>query len=185
MCIRDRPSTTDLTVAMTDPAELVDLLVDLAEATGAFYGHVASQSHLAQLRGPFAHARRARHGPSPSGGQPPSWTPPPFQILEAQLPDVFWVQVFGPAFVAKWGEDTLERAGVRRRRLGHGGFVVWASDEPPAYDEHAATPEAYAWKRAMYDAIGPEPFTRSDRGWNEFGVHVPFMTEHASAIQAW
>ena len=43
-------------------------------------------------------------------------------------------------------------------------------------------PEGYGWKHSVYDVIGPEPFLRSDRGWNDFGAHVPLMTQHAAAL---
>lgn len=166
-----------------DPAEAGELLADLAEAVEAFYGFVSWTPHNRQLRGRFEEEQRGRYGGPPSGGKPPSWQPPPFQYLEMQVPDVFWVQVFGPAYVQMWGEDKLLRAGARRRRLSHGGYVVWATEEPPAYDDDVDRPEGYAWKSSVYDAIGPEPFMRSDRGWNDFGQHVPLMTDHAEALR--
>lgn len=175
-----RPSKVELTLAPTDPAALGDVLGELAEAVDAFYGFVASRSHLAQLRGQFGSEQRRRHGPSPSGGQPPTWQPPPFQALEVALPDVFWVQVFGPAFVSHWGEDRLVAAGSRRRRLRNGGYAVWAIDVPPEHDAAVESPEDYGWKASLYDTIGPEPFLRHDQGWNEFGQHVPLMTQHAA-----
>lgn len=97
------------------------------------------------------------------------------------LPDVFWVQYLGPAFVGLWGEDRVARAGVAQRRLANGGYVVWACAEPPAHDADVESPEAYPWKASVYDALGPEPFVRHDRAWNDFGVHVPLMTQHAAA----
>lgn len=174
-----RSSKVELTFVPEEPGPLGALLADLAEATDACYGFVSSRAHVAQLRGPFATEQRRRHGPPPSGGQPPTWQPPPYQILETALPDVFWVQYLGPGFVGMWGEDRVASAGSARRRLTNGGYVVWACDEPPAHDADVESPEAYPWKTSVYDALGPEPFARHDRDWNEFGVHVPLMTQHA------
>jgi hypothetical protein len=175
-------SCVDLGLAPEDTSTVGELLGELAEATEAFYGFAVCTHHARQLRGRFLTERIGRYGRSPAGGQPPTWQPPPFQALEMQVPDVFWVQVFGPAYVEMWGEDKLLRAGVRRRKLSHGGYVVWATEEPPAYDDDVDRPEGYAWKNSVYDAIGPEPFMRSDRRWNEFGQHVPLMTAHADAL---
>jgi hypothetical protein len=176
-----RPSKMELTLVPDEPRALGELLAGLAEATDACYGFVSSRPHLVQLRGPFGSEQRRRHGPAPSGGQPPAWQPPPFQALEMALPDVFWVQYLGPAFVELWGEDRAARAGSTRRRLANGGYVVWACDDPPAQDPDVKSPEAYPWKASVYDALGAEPFVRHDRAWNGFGVHVPLMTRHAAA----
>ena len=176
------PSKVDLGLVPDDPGSVGDLLADLAEATEAFYGHVSWTPHSRQLRGRFLRDHNERYGGSPAGGEPPTWQPPPHQVLEMHVPDVFWVQVFGPAYVEMWGADRLEAAGVRRRRLAHGGYAVWACEDPPAYDDDVDRPEGYAWKQSVYDAIGPEPFLRSDRGWNDFGAHVPLMTQHAAAL---
>ncbi|WP_457206139.1 hypothetical protein [Nocardioides sp. P5_C9_2] len=176
------PSRVEIGLSPEDPSEAGELLAQLAEAVEALYGFVVWTPHARQARGRLLSERVRRHGPSPSGGRPPTWKPPPYQALEAQLPDVFWVQVFGPAFVEMWGERALESAGVRRRVLGHGGYVVWATQDPPAYDDHVDAPEGYAWKGSVYDVIGPEPFLRADRCWNDFGEHVPLMTQHAAAL---
>lgn len=177
-----RPSKLEVSFVPQEPRALGDLLADLAEATDACYGFVSSRPHLAQLRGPFGAEQRRRHGPAPSGGKPPAWQPPPFQALEMALSDVFWVQYLGPAFVRMWGGDRVSRAGVARRRVSNGGYVVWACDEPPAQDPDVGSPEAYPWKASVYDALGPEPFVRHDRDWNEFGLHVPLMTQHAELV---
>lgn len=177
-----RPSRLELTLVPEEPGLLGDLLGDLAGATDAVYGFLSSRPHLVQLRGAFGAEQRRRHGPSPSGGAPPTWEPPPFQALEMALPDVFWVQYLGPAFVELWGEERVARAGVARRRLANGGYVVWACDEPPAQDVEVHHPEAYPWKASVYDVLGPEPFVRHDRTWNEFGVHVPLMGRHAEQL---
>jgi hypothetical protein len=179
-----RSSKVELTLVPEEPAALGALLADLAEATDAYYGFVSSRAHVAQLRGPFGTEQRRRHGPPPSGGQPPTWQPPPYQILETALPDVFWVQYLGPGFAGMWGEDRVASAGSARRRLANGGYVVRASEEPPAQDADVESPEAYAWKASVYGALGPEPFVRHDRAWNEFGEHVPLMTQHAAALGA-
>ena len=94
------------------------------------------------------------------------------------LPDVFWLQYLGPAFVARWGEERVASAGVGARRLESGGHLVATGAGPPPFDEAAQQPEDYPWKASVYDALGPEPFLRADRGWNAFGEHVPLLTEH-------
>lgn len=180
------PSRVDLTLRAEDDAAVAalgELVADLAEATQALAGFVTSRRHEVQLRTRFEPAQRAAHGGPPSGGAPPTWQPPPYGYDELVVRDVRWIHVFGPGYAEKWGTDRLERAGVRRRRLDYGGYVVWATDDPPPYDDGAARPEDYSWKASVYDAVGPEPFLRSDRGWNDFGEHVPLMSEHAAALR--
>ena len=173
-----RPSRVELTMVAPDPTRLGVLLAELAVATRAFYGFVSTRSHLAQLRGAFTADRRRRHGPSPSGGAPPSWQPPAFQALEMALPDVFWLQYLGPAFVSRWGDERVAAAGVGAERVNTGGYLVSTGVAPPPFDEAAQHPEDYHWKASVYDALGPEPFVRADRAWNAFGAHVPLLTEH-------
>lgn len=179
---RVHSSGVDIGLRPDDPSDVGDLLGDLAQATQAFYGSVMWTPHARQLRGRFVLDQSERHGLSPAVGRPPTWQAPPLQSLDMHVLDVCWVQVFGPAYVKMWGEDKVMRAGVRRRKLSHGGYVVWATEDPPAYDDDVDRPEGYAWKSSVYDAIGPEPFMRSDRGWNEFGEHVPLMTQHADEV---
>ena len=177
-----QPSVVELSLVPDDPQALIPVLVDLAEVHEAFYGRVSAVPHAAQSRGPFALAMTERHGLSPSGGVPPTWERPPYQPLEMQVPDVYWAQVFGPAFVEMWGEQTLQRAGVARQRLDHGGYLVVASAEPPPFDPQAPSPESYEWKSSVYDTIGEARFRRLDLGWGKFGEQVPLMTQHAAFL---
>lgn len=186
---RDPFASTPKEAAVASQVELVvwdsvaaqAVLVELAERLQPFYARLSPLAHVVQSRSLTFHWGKAA-GLAPDGSQPPRWEPAPFGSMERYVPDVFWVQVFGPAYVTKWGEHRVMDAGVRRQRLSNGGYVVWACEEPPPFQEDAAQPQDYPWKSSVYDAIGREPFAASSPGWSLFGERVPFMTEHRDAL---
>ncbi len=100
-----------------------------------------------------------------------------------ELTDVFWVQFFGPSFVAHWGEEKIERLGIRRERTDNGGVVVWATESPFTHDPTVARMDDYAWKRPFYDVLGHdavlhEGFTRQPPG-----TLVPTYEEHVRHLR--
>lgn len=167
--------------AVCGPEEMVALFVDVAELVDPYFGFLTTQAHNWQeLR--FA-SRRADRDPDPSaraameGGGPHSYH-------EVCVPDVFWVQVYGPAYLNRWGADALDGVGVRQHRLTNGGLVVWTTDTP-RFEPEATAPEQVSWKSDLYTAVGPERFARDDQPWGGFGERVPLMTEHAAAVVGW
>lgn len=173
-----RPTHLELGTG-ADAEEVVALFVDLAETVDPYFGFVTTRATALQERG-FAAARR-RRDPSPptrAMGQAPH------VYHEVCVPDVYWVQVYGPAYLARWGEGVLEGVGVDRRRLRNGGVVVRAT-EAPIFHPRAAAPEDHAWKQRVYEAVGPERFAREDQPWGDYGQRVPLLKEHAEAAVGW
>ncbi len=178
---KERAVASGVDLLVVDSTAAQAILVELAEDLQPFYARLSPLQHVVQSRSLTSRWGKAV-GPAPDGSQPPRWEPAPFGTMERHVPDVFWVQVFGPAYVAKWGEHRVVQAGVRRERLSNGGYVVWACDEPPPFQDDATQPQDYAWKSSLYDAIGRRPFAASSPGWSLFGEQVPFMTEHRDAL---
>jgi hypothetical protein len=163
-----------------DHEAMVDLFVGLAEVVDPYFGFLTTRAHLLQQRQRFE-ADRRRVDPSPPT-RAMGRTPHVYQ--EVCIEDVYWVQIFGPAYIDRWGENALDGVGARQHRLRNGGLVLWAT-ENPVYDDAVSVPEGYDWKQPVYDALGPERFARSDQPWGEYGERVPFMTEHAAHVVGW
>lgn len=96
--------------------------------------------------------------------------------LEYVLPDVRWLNYFGPAFIERWGRR-VEDLGFRCDRTANSGALVWATPTPFVLDADAEKFSDYPWKRPFYDALGsafmhdlPAPRGR--------GEHVPSYAEH-------
>ncbi|HEX5012927.1 MAG TPA: hypothetical protein VFV72_02120 [Candidatus Limnocylindrales bacterium] len=150
------------------------LVKRLADAMNAFYGYAALSSVLRQEAAFREAARRA-------GGFKPNLGSGPYFVSERGIGDVYWLNYFGPATVAKWG-TALAGLGVRREATAVGGALVWATPTPFVLDPEATAMTAYPWKKPFYDALGLETFIHE--GWQDpgVGVRVPSFEEHRQAI---
>ncbi len=154
--------------------DLGELFAGLCDRLDPYYGRVTTGPAQGQL-GLFERAHRDRHPPPPL---PRPGEGPRFGVMEGRVADVFWVQFFGPGYLAHWGADALDGVGHAQRRTTNGGLVIWATETPAPRDQDATGPETYAWKQPFYDAVGPDVFFTSDHEWQEFGAKVPTLKEH-------
>jgi hypothetical protein len=136
--------------------EIADLLRRLAEATRAFYGRAALGAMYDQ------HNLRLDHLPPPS--------------YEREIPDVYWLNYFGPGYVEFFGAQ-LERLGVRRTRTKTGGLLVWATETPFVFDRVSRVAD-YAFKQPFYEALGRDAFRSEDQLRGGPGEHVPTYDAH-------
>ena len=131
-----------------------ELVVRLADAYGAAYGFAGDLRMAAQQRRDFLRAAADGTGTA---------SPPTAFTDRFALRDVHWINVYGPAFVERFGAR-LDALGVRRDRLRNGGVVIWAVELPDVYDEAIASHRDYPWKQPFYDALGPGAFLDPVRG---------------------
>ena len=96
---------------------------------------------------------------------------------ERALPDLYWLNYFGPATLDLWG-DALDGLGVRQQPTSNGGVVVWTTETPFVFDGGAQRMTDYAWKRPFYDALGWD--TIMHENWTDpgAGVRVPTYQDH-------
>jgi hypothetical protein len=120
----------------------------LAGAFDAAYGFATHSKMPWQQRMEFIDAKRRGETAPPEPG--------PFTDRHS-LRDVYWLNIFGPAFVERFG-DRLETIGIRHERTDNGGIVVWAAETPFLYDESMASHRDYPWKQEFYDALGTDAF---------------------------
>jgi hypothetical protein len=102
-------------------------------------------------------------------------------IWDRWVEDVWWITLFGPAYIERWGLETVERLGVARRRLANGGIAIWAAGTPPD-PQASGTIAGYPHKRSFYDALGLETFIHEGLEIPEPGARVPTLADHARAV---
>lgn len=143
----------------------------LCDAADAFVGWAA------MLRQSVQHLLRRRE----LRGGPPISVAAGTHQLEYVLPDVRWLNYFGPAFVARLG-DGLKDVGFRCERTANGGALVWATANPFVLEHNATRFEDYAWKHPFYRLLGTG-VVRSDAEGGALGEHIPTLAEHRRHIK--
>jgi hypothetical protein len=131
--------------------EIAGLLRRLAEATRAFYGRVALGAIYDQ------HNLRLDHLPPRDD--------------EREIPDVYWLNYFGPGYV-EFFSARLERIGVRRIRTENGGLLVWATETPFVLERGSRVAD-YGFKQPFYKALGRDAFRSEDQLRGAPGEHGP------------
>lgn len=101
---------------------------------------------------------------------PWAWWPFPLNTtIEAALPGVFWLNYFGPAFVA--AHPALTKA-TGARMLETGGVLVRTTDEPWQPKEE----DTPAWQVEIREIFGPKAFK-----WKRPNPALPTIEEHMAA----
>jgi len=105
-----------------------------------------------------------------------------WDIREHALPDLYWLNFFGPAYLELWGRETVEGLCFRWESTANGGIVVWTTPDPFTFDPAARRLTDYAWKRPFYDALGQE--TILHERWQDpgRGVRVPSYDDHRRLV---
>jgi hypothetical protein len=147
--------------------QIVRLFGRLVQATRAFYGRAALGAMYDQrnrLIGLAQGLHEARVFPD----------------FERELPDVYWLNFFGPAYLAQWGKR-LDGLGVRRDSVA-GGLIVWATGAPPAVSSDVTAISDYPFKAAFYAALGRHTFMSETRQPGAKGEHVPTFDAHRRSL---
>ena len=97
-----------------------ELFVRLAGAFDAYYGFVTDGRLPRQQMAEFGRARLQ--------GEEALSIPAPFTD-RTSLRDVYWLMLFGPSYVERFGAG-LQGLGVRRQETSNGGLVIWAAESP-------------------------------------------------------
>ncbi len=151
-----------------------ELVVRLADAYDAAYGFATDVRMPIQQRRDFLRARAT--------GLPVS-SPPTMFSDRFSLRDVYWINVYGPAIVERFG-SRLDGLGVRQDRLGNGGMVIWVAESPFLHDEQIASHRDYPWKQAFYEALSPDAYLHPDRQTDGGVPNWDDHRRHASAPRA-
>ncbi len=103
--------------------------------------------------------------------------------LARELPDVYWWNYFGPAYVERWG-DRLQTVGVKRTTTPGGAMAIWATETPFVLDAKARRLDSYEWKRTFYGALGEDVFMRERQRQREPGEVVPNLGPESPPVKA-
>lgn len=96
--------------------------------------------------------------------------------FECEIPDVYWLNYFGPGYVEFFGAR-LERIGVRRTRTKTGGLLVWAAETPFVFERVNSIAE-YGFKQPFYEALGRDTFRYETQHRGRPGQRVPTFDVH-------
>ncbi|UUR06735.1 hypothetical protein [Sphingomonas glaciei] len=141
----------------------------LCDASDAFLGWAA---YTPMLRRSVENSMRLRQ----TKGAAPAKVAEDAHHLEYRLPDVRWLNYFGPSFIERYGPG-IKGLGVRCDRTANGGAMVWATPTPFVFEEGATSFGDYPWKRPFYDALGAA-FVSDDAVPGGRGEHVPSYADH-------
>lgn len=151
---------------------VADFFGRAAEALDAFWGAAGLTSFRRQANDFVLRAQVA--GTLVLPGMPGTG----WDLREHAVPDVFWLNYFGPSLAAHWGAERFRGLGVVQQPTGNGGRVIWSTASPLVFQPAATSLTDYAWKAPFYDALGRDTFLHED--WRDpgLGVTVPSYEGH-------
>lgn len=152
------------------------LLAEVFTAVGGFFG-MADTAAMLRRRMDLRTAATER-----GAMWVPRWDDPTFVIWDRWVEDVWWVNLYGPAYVERWGRAVFDRMGVATRDLAGGGVLVRSAEEPPD-PFGSATLSGFPHKQASYAVLGAGTFVHESLEVPERGVLVPTLHEHAEAVR--
>jgi hypothetical protein len=134
----------------------------MCEAMDAFYGFACSEALWL--------ARRACM-PSGRAGL--------FAQVDRELPDVMWLNYFGPSWLKR--TDHMLGLGYDQTRTRNGGVVLQTTEKPFVFERDAHPMLGYPWKQPLIDALGKDTFKWSEQVQAASGHLVPSWEEHFAA----
>lgn len=130
----------------------------MCEAMDAFYGFACSES-LWQARRAFGTGL--------------------FAQVDRELPDVMWLNYFGPSWLKRTGR--LLGLGYDQTRTSNGGVVLQTTETPFVFEPDAHPILGYPWKQPLIGALGKDTFKWSGQVQAAPGQLVPSWEEHFAA----
>jgi hypothetical protein len=101
----------------------------------------------------------------------------PFPVVVRQLPNVFWLNYFGRAFLNRW-PGLVDVPGARL--LDNRGVVIKTTPDPWPAEPADRGPYDAPWKAATLAVTGTDAFMAT-HAWPDKGLYVPTVDEHLAA----
>jgi hypothetical protein len=152
--------------------ELKKLFIDVAIASEAFYGMsteltmYTQRTDLMQLAAVNMFNVRS------------------YPDFGRELPDVYWLNYFGPAYVELWGQKKVDRLSEKYfvEKLGNGGICVQTTPEVVFADCSIKRITDYAFKKHFYMVLGKNAFMHETQRPGRRGKYVPRIEAHRQII---
>lgn len=113
------------------------------------------------------------------------WLPPfdrrQYSLHERVLDGIWWLNLYGPAYVERFGRGAFEHSGVVTRWLDNGGVMVQTTDQPVARDDAITSMIGYPHQQPLVDALGADVFYHETTDEPEPGEQVPTLEDHRRA----
>ena len=150
-----------------DLRDFQELFGEVANALDAFYARAGETSMITQRNDLLLKA------PGQLGIRK-------FPVFDLELPDVYWLNYFGPGYRYHWGQAKIEQL---RERYGltefdNQAFCVRTTPEPMAADPEVTHLRGYGFKQAMYEALGVSTFMHEGQVLGRPGEYVPTLEDH-------
>jgi len=134
----------------------------MCEAMDAFYGFACSEALWLARRGYMPTARAGL-----------------FAQVDRELPDVMWLNYFGPSWLNR--TDHMLGLGYGETPTSNGGVVLQTTETPFVFERDAHPILGYRWKQPLIDALGKDTFKWSEQVQAAPGQLVPSWEEHFAA----
>jgi len=131
----------------------------MCEEMDAFYGFATSQALWLSRRGCMPQRRSGL-----------------FAQLDRELPDVTWLNYFGPSWLRR--TNRMLGLGYGETRTSNGGVVLQTTETPFVFQREAHPILGYPWKQPLIGALGKDTFIWSDQVQGAPGERVPTWKEH-------
>jgi len=102
-----------------------------------------------------------------------------FAQVDRELPDVMWLNYFGPSWLKR--TDGMLGLGYDETRTSNGGVVLRTTEAPFIFERDAHPILGYPWKQPLIDALGKDTFKWSEQVQAAPGQLVPSWEEHFAA----
>ena len=152
--------------------EFKSLFIELCTTVQAFYGYCTENSIRAQWLLYLAQAAENVF----ERKQVPDF--------DMELPDIYWLNYFGPGYVDFWGEEKI--AALKKAypvtEDTHRGILVDATGEPVFADDAITRITAYDFKKSMYEILGYNTFMHETHQPGDRGENVPTLEYHRQYV---
>lgn len=160
-----------------DLPAIVDLAADLFVAIDGYFGSIDTVSMGSHQFVLASDGGRRGEVPRLEAGDMTTFR------FEHLVDGPWWVNLYGPAFVARWGDAVVDQLGTARRRLANGGVLVMTAPDPVPVDPSVTSLLGHPHQQLLAQQVGADTFLH-ETGSNVLppaGQFVPSRADHVAA----
>jgi len=102
-----------------------------------------------------------------------------------ELPDVYWLNYFGPAYVDFWGDKKIDALKKKYEVIcsDKGGVFVQTTPQLAVADESVTGVKDYQFKKHFYKVLGEDTFMHETQMPGQPGQYVPTLEDHRDILR--